>query len=207
MEPIKISYCILTHNEGNYIQELISNLLSYIDPSDEIVVVDDFSDDENTIQILEDFVSAGNIKLYRRALCKDFASQKNFLLSKCTGDWIFNIDADELPKPELLVYLKEIIQLNPEVDAYRIPRENIVDGITPEHIASWGWKMDDNGFINFPDYQLRIHKRVPAIKWVGKVHETLQGYKVLSTIPDELALEHYKDIDRQEKQNNFYTSI
>lgn len=201
------SYAILTHNEGEYIYELISLILEYKDPEDEIVVVDDFSDDEYTLQILDDFQTAGVIRLFKRKLMNDFASQKNYLMSKCTGDYIFNIDADELPKPELLVYLKQIFELNPDVDLYGIPRENTVEGLTQEHIQKWGWRVNEKGFVNFPDYQYRIMKKVPYIKWEGKVHERPTGYKLLSHIPDDLALEHSKDIIRQEQQNLYYDSI
>ena len=202
-----VSYAILTHNEGEYIHELISLLVEYKDPEDEIVVVDDFSDDALTLQILDDFQMAGVIKLFKRKLLSDFAAQKNYLMSRCTGDYIFNIDADELPKPELLVYLKQIFELNPDVDLYAIPRENVVHGLTDEYVKKCGWRVDSKGFVNFPDYQYRIMKKVSYIKWEGNVHERPIGYKLLSFIPDDLALEHTKTIDRQILQNEFYGTI
>lgn len=204
---MRISYAILTHNEGACIDMLLSTLLEFKDPGDEIIVVDDYSDDTLTRQILQDFKQAKHIKLYQNRLNGDFAGQKNFLMSKCTGDFIFNIDADELPKAELLVNLKDIIQANPDIDLYAIPRENYVHGITQEHIHKWGWKIDEDGLINFPDYQLRIIKNNSGIIWKNKVHEVPSGFKKFAFIPDEYALIHEKTIERQENQNLFYGTI
>ncbi len=63
--------------------------------------------------------------------------------------------------------------------------------------------------INFPDYQWRIYKNIPTIKWINKVHERLNGFKIYSTLPplDEFCLLHPKTIERQEKQNEFYNTL
>jgi hypothetical protein len=64
--------------------------------------------------------------------------------------------------------------------------------------------------INFPDFQMRIIKNSPNIKWEGKVHEKIVGYKTISHFPtddEDWVLFHPKTIDRQEKQNNFYNLI
>ena len=204
---MKISYAILTHNEGACIETLLQTLVEYKDAVDEIVVVDDYSSDTLTLQILQDYKQAKHIKLYQNYLSDDFANQKNFLMNKCSGDFIFNIDADEMVKPELIVNLKAIIEENPEVDLYAIARENIVEGITEEHIRKWGWVVNEAGFINFPDYQLRLIKNNSGITWKNKVHEVPAFYKRLSFLPEEFALEHVKDIERQEKQNSFYGTI
>lgn len=207
---MKLSYSILTHNEGESIETLLSLLVEFKDSEDEIIVVDDYSDDELTIQILKDYQRNKHIKLFQRALNKDFASQKNFLMSKCTGDYIFNIDADELIKPDLIVNLKGILELNSDIELYAVPRENTVDGLTDAHIKKWGWNINEYGFVNFPDYQYRIMRNQPDIRWTGKVHERpYSDSRKLSVgvIPDEFAIEHHKSILRQEQQNNFYNSI
>ena len=50
----------------------------------------------------------------------------------CTKDYIVNIDSDELPNVELLNILPGILEANPEVDLYYVPRINTVSGITDE---------------------------------------------------------------------------
>lgn len=204
---MKISYAILTHNEGEYIENLLEFLIKNKRDIDEIVVVDDYSDDIETIKILEKYKD--KIFLYYNRLNGDFSNQKNFLISKCTGDWIFNIDADEMVTPFLMECLYAILQMNTDVEVIYVPRINIVNGIEFEHIELWKWNVDNKGRINFPDWQGRIHKRTDSIRWVGKVHEKLSGYKKVSNLPpeDDYCLIHIKDIKRQEKQNELYERI
>ena len=37
-----------------------------------------------------------------------------------------------------------------------------------------GWNVNDKGWVNWPDYQWRIWKNKPKIKWKNKVHEVLE---------------------------------
>jgi len=206
---MKISYSILTHNETDSLQELIDFIQMYKDENDEIVILDDYSDNKKTKQILDATVSIYEIKFEQRHLMKDYAGQKNHLKNMCTGDYIFNLDADELPNKWLIQNIKSIIASNPSVDLYWVPRVNTVEGLTQEHIDKWRWNVNDKGWVNFPDYQGRIWRNRPNIKWKNKVHEVLEGYKEHTFLPqeEEFCFYHPKDIDRQEKQNQFYETI
>ena len=108
-----------------------------------------------------------------------------------------------MPDWYLLQYLPEILEANPDNDIYLVPRVNTVEGLTQEHIQKWRWNVNENGWVNWPDYQWRIWKNKPEIKWKNKVHEVLDGYKTYSTLPaePEFSLKHPKSIERQEKQN------
>ena len=99
--------------------------------------------------------------------------------------------------------------MNDSVDIFWIPRINKVNGLTQEHINKWRWNVDQDGRVNFPDYQCRILKNIKRIKWKNKVHEVLTGHKTQSQLPanDEFCLIHIKDIKRQEKQNEFYNKL
>jgi hypothetical protein len=90
-----------------------------------------------------------------------------------------------------------------------VPRVNTVDGLTQEHINKWGWNVNENGWVNFPDYQGRIWRNRPNILWKNKVHEVLIGYNEHTYLPaeEQFSFYHPKDIDRQEKQNKFYEEI
>lgn len=206
---MKISYAILTHNEGEYIEQVLKFLVDNKGLNDEIVVVDDYSSDELSKAILEEYEAMGVIKLVKRELNGDFAAQKNYLTSLCNGDYIFQIDADELPTVWLMQNLAEILEANPELEVYLVPRINTVDGLTEEHIRKWRWNVNEKGWINFPDYQWRIYKNNPKIQWVNKVHERLVGFSTYTLLPEqvEFCLTHFKTIDRQEKQNAFYDTI
>jgi glycosyltransferase involved in cell wall biosynthesis len=205
-----ISFAITTHNEGAYIQELLDQLVPYCEETgDEIVIVDDFSTDDFTRSILHGYATAENIHLYEHALNNDFAAHKNFLNSMCSGDYIFQIDADETLHPNLLAYLHDIVGHYTDIDLFLIPRVNVVNGLTQEDIQRWGWSVNDLGWVMFPDYQTRLYKNHASIKWEGKVHERITGFKTQAPLPaeEEWSLYHIKDIGRQRMQNDFYSTI
>ena len=206
---MKISYSILTHNETDSLQNLLDFLIKRKDDEDEIVILDDYSDNERTKELLDFFVSVHEIKFEQRHLLKDFAQQKNHLKNMCSGDYIFNLDADEIPHIRIMNNLKPILETNPTVDLYYVPRVNTVDGLTQEHINHWRWNVNERGWVNWPDWQGRIWKNRPNIRWEKPVHEMLVGFKQYTHLPaeEEFAFYHPKDIKKQEQQNNLYGEI
>jgi glycosyltransferase involved in cell wall biosynthesis len=207
---VKISFAITVKDEGEYISDLLNQLVPYCDETgDEIVVVDDNSTDEYTLSILESHHGVGAISLYYHELNNDFATHKNFLNSKCMGDYIFQIDADETLHPNLLKYLHDVLEYNADIDLFMIPRVNVVSGITDEDIQQWGWNINEFGWNCWPDYQTRIYRNSENIRWEGKVHERITGHKMQTMLPaeEEWAIYHIKDILRQREQNNFYQTI
>ena len=201
-----ISIAITVCNEHQELETLLDYLQERaLSPEYEIVVQID--QDNHTKEVVSVILDRG-IKHWFYPLNKDFASYKNELTKHCLGEFIFQIDADELIALEMLELLPQILKANPEVDLYYVPRINTVSGITPEHIQKWGWKYE-NERVNWPDYQTRIYRNVPEIKWRNAVHEVIEGHKHFTVLPavDELALIHPKTIEKQEKQNNFYNTL
>jgi len=206
---MKLSYSILTHNEGDSLLKLIEFIVKHKDEEDEIVILDDYSDDENTKQILDTMCSIHNIKFDQRSLNKNYAEQKNYLTRMCEGSYIVNIDADEIPSKWLIKNIKGVLEANPSIDLYWVPRVNTVDGLTQEHIDKWRWQVNEQGWVNFPDYQGRIWRNRSNIRWKNPVHEVLEGYQEHTYLPaeEEFCFYHPKTIERQEKQNLFYEGI
>ena len=199
-----ISYAITACNEHEELERLLLLLDLHIQVEDEIVVQLDTSATDDVRKVLESFA----IKVIEFPLNNDFASFKNNLSQHCDRDYIFQIDADEFPQVELLLNIPSILETNFDTDVFLVPRINTVEGLTPEHIQKWGWRVE-NGRVNFPDYQWRIWKNNGKITWKNKVHEVLQGYNSLTDFPpiDELCLIHPKTITRQEKQNEYYNTL
>ena len=207
---MKISYAITVCNELEEITNLLNFLQLNIRPDDEILIQ---YDELSVTDEVKDYITLmdsmhKNHKVIGFPLNKDFATFKNNLKSNCSGDYIFQIDADEIPNAALIEHLPTLIEQNP-VDVIFVPRVNIVQDITQEHIDKWRWNVNDIGWVNWPDYQLRIYKKTDDIEWGNKVHETLTGYDTFSNFPAEevWSLYHYKQIDKQEKQNEFYETI
>jgi glycosyltransferase involved in cell wall biosynthesis len=215
---MKISYAITVCNEFIEIQRLLTFLLEHKRPQDEIVIQMDLSvedlkstseEKKNVWVYIMKHQEQGNCRVIFNPLNRDFASFKNYLTQQCTGDYIFQIDADEIPNENLILVLPELLEENPEVEVYLVPRVNTVEGLTEEHIQKWGWRLNDEKWVNWPDYQWRIWKNKPEITWVNKVHERLDGFKHYTAIPDieYFALYHPKTIEKQEKQNQLYDNL
>jgi glycosyltransferase involved in cell wall biosynthesis len=207
---MKISYAITVCNELKEITELTNFLQSRIEKEDEIII--QYDTNGVTKEVLDFVTIFGEInqqtKIVSFPLNKDFATFKNNLKKNCSGDYIFQIDADEIPTEYLMQNLKRILESN-NVDIVFVPRVNTVNGLTEAHIQGWGWRVNEKGWVNFPDYQTRIYKNTTDVEWFGKVHERISGYNTFANFPAEekFSLYHHKQIERQEKQNNFYNNI
>ena len=205
-----ISYAITVCNELEEITKLLNFLQTNIRKEDEIVIqYDESSVTDGVMDYLKLMNSMHeNHKVIGFPLNKDFATFKNNLKSHCSKDYIFQIDADEIPHEFLVEYVGQVLDENP-VDIVFVPRVNTVKGLTQPHIYKWKWNVNEKGWVNFPDYQTRIYKNTPDVTWMNKVHETITGYNTFSNFPaeEQWSLYHHKQINKQEKQNEFYETI
>jgi hypothetical protein len=217
---MKLTYAITACNEHVELERLLRFLKKVIRVEDEVIIQLDTNHTTEVLEVCNLFTNFNhegqietceikNSKFFVYPLDNDFGRFKNNLTQNATGDFIFQIDADEYPSETLIEHLPSILEANPDNEVYLVPRINTVDGLTQEHVAKWGWNVDFNGFVNFPDYQWRIYKRTDNIKWINKVHERLDGFKMYGTLPAavDLCLLHHKTIEKQEKQNNFYDKL
>jgi hypothetical protein len=206
---MRISYAITVCNEFVEIQRLVNFLVKNKRSQDEIVILYDEANGDIEIEnYLRSHSVNGEFNWHKGKFNHHFADWKNKLTSLCSGDYIYQIDADEMVSTYVLDVLPEILQHN-DVDVLRVPRINTVEGLTQEHIKKWGWRVDEKGWVNFPDLQWRVYRNDGKIKWINKVHEVLTGYKSVSYLPAEepWCLRHDKTIERQEKQNEFYDKL
>jgi len=206
---MKISYGITVHNEADELNKLLEILIHKTDTEDEIVICVDGDDDEVRFVLdswAQKYADKKLIKIYQRKLDGDFSAQKNSVIENSTGDYIFHIDADEYPNEILLQQLKEIIEMNEGVDLIWIPRVNTIEGMEQKHIQKWGWRVTENNWVNYPDYQARVFRRDESIRWTRPLHEFIDGCKTYAHLPphEELSLYHPKTIQKQETQNMFY---
>ena len=209
---MRISYAIPVCNEHIELENLLSFLIRYIDENDEIVVqCDKGNTTPEVYRVLDSFKAPVGLKdpleIIEFPLKGHFSNFKNNLKEHCSGDWIFQIDADELPHESLITNLKELLKLNTNTEMLLVPRVNTVEGITQEHINKWRWNVNEKGWANWPDYQTRIIQNSPKIKWQNKVHEQIVGITTKGVLPmeEEWSLYHPKNIGKQEAQNNFST--
>lgn len=206
---MKISFAITVCNELEEIKRLVPFLLENKRIQDEIVILyDEKNGNPEILDFLLPYNKLPNVQTWRGLdFDNNFAEWKNKLNEYCTGDYIYQLDADEMISKYMVENVNVFIGMNPDVDLYFVPRINTVEGLTTEHIEKWNWRVDEKGWVNFPDYQGRIYRS--DLKWVGKVHERIFGSKKYSLLPENFVycIQHYKTIERQEKQNNYYNTL
>ena len=205
---MKISYGITVHNESEELNKLLEILVHKTQAEDEIVIVQD-GDDKKVEEVISSwmnqYLDAKGIYWYTRKLDGNFSDHKNYVIEQSSGDYIFHIDADEYPHETLIEQLPEILTIN-DVDLVWIPRVNTIDGMTEQDVMKWGWRVSEQGWVNYPDYQSRVFRRDENIRWTRPLHEHIVGCKTYSHLPphEELSLYHPKTIEKQTQQNVFY---
>jgi hypothetical protein len=210
---MKISYGLTAWIEHKELNRLLTFLKPRIDDEDEIVIVYDQNRvTPEVMEVMENF-KRDNYSYHPFDFQQDFLANKNYLGSLCSGEYIFQIDADEVPNEFLLQNLKLLLENNP-VDVIIVPRINIVEGLTDDYIKQWRWRVNEKGWVNFPDPQKRIYLNSPTIQWKDpedqpQVHGMVTGYKTYVELPyeEEWSLYHMKDIEKQNYQNTLYNTI
>ena len=202
---MKISFGITVYNEHEELNKLLNILVNKIDDEDEIVICVD-GNDNDVKDVIDKYSIDSRVVDYKRKLDGNFADHKNSVIEKSTGDYIFHIDADEYPHEQLLQQLKPILEVNDNVDLIWIPRVNTVEGFTQTDVRRYGWRMTENNWVNYPDYQARFFRNDKSIRWTRPLHELITGCKTYAHLPphEELSLYHPKTREKQIQQNNFY---
>lgn len=138
MKKKTLSVVVSAYNEEKHLRACLSS----VPFADEIIVVNNSSSDA-TEQIAREFTK----KVYTRPNNSMLNINKNFGFAKATGDFILNLDADEVIPPDLAKEIQETIEMPESADGYWISRKNIIFG---KWIQSGLW---------WPDKQIRLFKR------------------------------------------------
>ena len=204
---MRLSYAICVCTEAKELFSLLKFLSKIKEPEDDInILVDTKHVTPQVYQVLEQFKN--DIVQFSRDFNGHFAAHRNYQLSKCTGDYIFMIDADEIPQEALIKNIKQIIK-ETNGDLFYIPRINICPGYTSDWLQNHNFAINEVGWINWPDYIGRVFKNDPTIKYGNKIHERIQGAKnqiQLNANPN-LAMWHIKSVEKQMSQDVLYSSI
>jgi len=201
-----LSYLVTCHNETDSLEKLLSKLIEYKKDNNEIVLLDDYSDNPETLEIIQKFKEKVNFQQHK--LDKNYGNHKNYGIELCKGEWIFQLDADEVPTDGLLENIDLIIESNSKNEVLWLPRLNYFIGVTDLDVITWGWQLND-GMINFPDYQSRLYQNLPHIRYERRLHEKVEGFKSYVFIPPQkdYAIIHEKTIEKQRETNVNYNKI
>lgn len=201
-----LSYLVTSHNETDCLKKLLTILVNNKKENHEIVLLDDYSDNPETVEIINSFKK--NINFFQHKLNRDYGEHKNYGIEKCKGKWIFQLDADEYPTDLLVNHIDDLLNSNDNNEAIWLPRLNFFEGLTQDDVNMWGWIVHNN-MVNYPDYQTRLYKNLPHIRYKRRLHEKVEGYNSYTFIPEqtELAIVHKKTMEKQRETNLKYNKL
>lgn len=180
-----LSVAIITLNE----EANLERTLKSISFADEIVIVDAGSSDRTA-----EIASAHNVQFFN-ASWHGFGAQKNLALSKCTGDWLLSLDADEEVSLELADGIRSLLDSTPSRAAYFVSRRNLF-------LGRW---MRRGGY--YPDRKLRLIRRGSALFEERAVHETIKFTGSIGTLPGDLLHHAYPTLHTYLEHMDRYSSL
>ncbi|MBL7663854.1 MAG: glycosyltransferase family 2 protein [Bacteriovoracaceae bacterium] len=181
----KITAIIPTFNEEIHIKAAIESVLW----CDEIIVVDSFSTDK-TVEIAKSF---SQVKLLQRDY-QYSASQKNWTIPQAKHEWIFLLDADEIPTPKLVEEIKTILKTGTPHAGFWVYRNTHFMG---KAIKFSGWQSDR---------VIRLFKRDECRYQDLKVHAEIESKGEISKLKNKLIHYTYKDFSSYLKKADRYTN-
>jgi len=199
-----LSAVVLTKNEEKNIERCLKSL----DFVDEIVVVDDFSEDKTVDKVKSQNSKVKSeiqkLKFFKRKLNNDFAEQRNFGMQKASGDWILFLDADEEVSNELKEEIKEALRYA------TLERKDLVGFYIKRRDYFWGREVRFGEVLKVRRKGiLRLVKKGFG-RWRGKVHEELKvKNQKLKVIRLRNFINHYPHPTIKEflQAVNFYSSL
>jgi glycosyltransferase involved in cell wall biosynthesis len=220
---MKLSYLVTCSTETDTLKRLVEKIYNNLG-SDELLILQDEANwnpkRKKYLCDITEFKPAPPeivyLPIFAHPLNANYGEHKDWGASKCSGEFIFQIDGDELPSDYLVgENLHAIIEANNNVELIYVPRINDFRGVKPEHAIPWGWKLTESPtykrpIVNWPDYQGRIFKNEPLrIKWDRRLHEKLIGHNSYAWLPaeEDYALYHDKTIEKQIETNIRYNKL
>ena len=179
-------YLITKDEEHN-----IGRVLESVRWMDEIVVLDSGSTDR-TADIARSLGARVVVSDFR-----GFVEQKNAAMKLCTGEWVFNIDADEEVTPELRRSIEDVVYNANDsgADVFSVARRT---WYMNRWIRHCGW---------YPEYRTRLSRKGCA-EWRGEIlHESLEGDTPPVALTGDLLHRPYEDMGEHITTIRRYTEL
>jgi len=183
--PVTLSVVVITLNE----EANIGRVLDSVRLADERLVLDCGSTDR-TLEIAR----TCGARIYTEKW-KGYSAQKNSAIDKASGDWVLSLDADEAVEPELMGEIRRVLDHNPPVNGYYLPRKNYFLGRWIRH----------GGF--YPDRKLRLFRRGRGRFGERPVHEVVQVDGPTGTLNHALLHDAYPTLEGYIQHMNRYSSL
>lgn len=172
---MKLSVVVSTYNRAESLRRTLASVARF---ADEIVVVNSGSTD-NTVEVAKQYTS----RVFARANNPMLNVNKNYGFTKATGDWILNLDDDEVIPEDLAQEIKRRIKKVPEdLCGFWIQRKNIIFGTWIRHGLWW------------PDKQLRLFKKGMGAFPQKHVHEYIEVQGKTDTLSASFVHYNYDNV-------------
>lgn len=179
-----VSVCMIVKNEEALLPRALERLAAL---ADELVIVDTGSSDGTRALAL-----AYTPHVYDYVWCNDFAAARNFAFSKCTMDYIYTADADEILDQDNAEKLRQLLKTLPEhIDAVQMYYTN---------------QQEQGAVYNYDtEYRPKLMRRLRPARWVDPIHETLDTeYHVFNS---DIAIIHKPTAKHQKRDFGIYRRV
>jgi len=178
-----VSVIVVTKNEEKSIEECLKTLKW----CDEIIVIDDYSEDKT-----RDIAEKLGAKVFKHHLNNDFAQQHNYGLKQAKGEWVLFVDADERITPALAKEIKLEIKKN-ERFAFVFKRQDFFMGKRLKYGETSKVRL------------LRMAKKNG--EWVRPVHEVWKTKWHTKTLKNPILHYPHSTISEFLKHVNFFSTL
>lgn len=186
---MRLSVALITLNEEANLARTLDSVMPLVrDGQGEIILVDSGSTDR-TLEIARSHGAKTFVEPW-----KGFAAQKNSALEKASGEWVLQLDADEVLEPELALEINAAIQQNNGLAGFWIPRRNFF-------LGRW---MKHGGF--YPDRKLRLIRRGAGKFEEYGAHPTIKVAEPTGTLKHALIHNAYPTLRGYLDHMNSYSS-
>ncbi len=182
----KLSVVIITKDEESKIGNCLKSLQNL---ADEIIIVDDLSRDK-TIEICKNF----GTKIISSESNGDFDKQRNLGIYNASGDWILQMDADEIIPVETAMRIRNTINSPGKFVAFKLKRKNYFLGHFLKYAGAY-------------DYMTKIFKKGSAKYTGSSVHETLSVDGQIGAIDVDIEHYPYRSVSQVIQRSNFYSEV
>lgn len=174
---MKLTQCLIVKDEEKNLPRALNWGKGLFD---EVIVVDTGSKDTTP-----ELAKKLGAKVIHYKWKQDFSAARNFAISKCTGDWIFFLDADEYFLESDVSLLRPLIE---KIDK----QYDMVNGEKHFYNAvEMPWVNMSNGSVS---RQTRIFRNDPHLRYTGAIHERLDvtpgGYIKVFRVDKRPAIYH-----------------
>lgn len=187
MKKETLSVVLAVYNEE---ENLSSCLNSLKDLAWEIVIVDGGSTDKTL-----DIAKEANARIIQTNNPPNFHINKNKAIDAASGDWILQLDADEVVTSELAKEVRKVVSEKSDTNGYWIPRKNFFLG---RFLTKGG---------QYPDYTLRLYRkgfgRLPA----KDIHEQAEVSGKVAYLKNDLLHLRDKNFSIYMHRFNRYTDL